>query len=216
MHPLPDTLSFEQGAAINLAYVTAYRALFDRAKIRAGEIVLIHGATGGVGLAAVQIASHHGAIVFGTGGTDDGRELALQHGAAKVFDHKQADYLAQITAATDGKGMDVIIEMLANINLDKDLGLLAPGGRIVVIGNRGRVEIDPRQMMMKECWITGMNYWGGGEKAVLNALAAINAHLRDGAYTPHVGQTFPLADAAKAHEAVMSDGGAQGKIVVTI
>ncbi|MGN6628109.1 MAG: NADPH:quinone reductase [Tepidisphaeraceae bacterium] len=216
VHPLPDGVSFEQGAAINIAYVTAYRALMDRADLRAGEIVLIHGATGGVGLAAVQIASHHGAIVLGTGGTEAGRQLAQAHGAARLFDHKASGYLQEITDATQGNGVDVVIEMLANVNLDKDLGLLAPGGRVVVIGNRGRVEIDPRQMMGKESSVTGVTYWGGGEKKVFDALAAINAHLRDGAYRPHVGERFALAEAARAQDAVMGHSGAQGKIVLTM
>lgn len=216
VHPLPDRLSFAQGAAINVAYVTAYRALFDRARLAPGEIVLIHGASGGVGIAAVQLAASHGAIVFGTAGTDEGLELVRSHGAVKVFNHKQPDYLDQIRAATGDKGgVDVIAEMLANVNLDKDLGLLAPGGRVVVIGNRGRVEIDPRQMMPKETSVTAVTYWGGGDAAVQHAIAAVSAGLRDGALTPVVGREILLAEAAKAHELVMSSG-AKGKIVLTM
>lgn len=216
VHALPDALSFEQGAAINIAYVTAYRALFDRANTKPGEIVLIHGATGGVGLAAVQIAARHGAIVLGTGGTPEGRTLAEQCGAAKTFDHRQSGYLDAITAATDGHGVDVIIEMLANVNLDHDLGLLAHGGRVVVVGSRGPVEIDPRQTMAKELTVTGVMYFGGGEAALMAALAAVDAGIRSGAFVPHVGEAFALADAAKAHEKVMSGGGTRGKIVLTM
>ena len=215
VHALPDSLSFEQGAALNVAYVTAYRALFDRGEVKPGDTVLVHGATGGVGLAAVRIAAHHGAIVLGTGGTDAGRALATAAGATETFDHKTPDYLDRIKAATANRGVDVVIEMLANVNLDKDLGLLAPHGRVVVIGNRGRVEIDPRQMMPKETDVRGVTYGGGGPAAVLKALAAVQAHVVAGAYVPHVGTTFPLADAAKAHEAVMSGGGARGKVVLT-
>jgi len=216
VHPLPDHLSFEQGAAINIAYVTAYRALFDRAHMTAGETVLIHGATGGVGLAAVQIASHFGAIVLGTGGTEEGRQLAQKHGATQMFDHHDPAYLEKIKSATRGEGVDVIIEMLANVNLDKDLGLLAHGGRVVVIGNRGRVEIDARQTMQKESSITGVMYAGGGPAAVQRAIAAISAGLREGVFVPHVGESFPLAEAAKAHEAVMKGSGAAGKITLTM
>lgn len=216
VHPLPDGVSFAQGAAINIAYVTAYRALFDRAKMAAGEIVLIHGATGGVGLAAVQIAAHFGAIVLGTGGSEQGRALAKKNGAIEVFDHHDAGYREKIMTATRGDGCDVIIEMLANINLDHDLSLLSHGGRVVVIGSRGRIEIDPRQMMAKESSVTGVMYWGGGDAAIRRAIAAISAGLRDDVFKPHVGQTFDLADAAKAHEAVMSDSGAAGKITLAM
>lgn len=216
VHALPDALSFEQGAAINIAYVTAYRALFDKAAIKPGEIVLIHGATGGVGLAAVQIAATHGAIVLGTGGTAEGRAQAEAHGAAKTFDHRASDYVDQIKAATNGHGVDVVIEMLANVNLEKDLGLVARDGRIVIIGSRGRTEIDPRFFMTTEATVTGVTYFGDGEATVLRALAAVDAQVRAGAYVPHVGQTFPLADVAKAHEAVMSGDGARGKIVLTM
>jgi NADPH2:quinone reductase len=216
VHALPDTLSFEQGAAINIAFVTAYRALFDRGQVKPGEIVLIHGATGGVGLAAVQIAARHGAIVLGTGGTVEGRQLAERHGAAKTFDHRQPAYRDAITAATGGHGVDVVIEMLANVNLDKDLGLLAHGGRVVVVGNRGRVEIDARQTMAKESTVTGVTYWGGGDAAVMAALAAVEAGVNAGTYVPFVGQAFPLEQAARAHEAVMAGDGARGKIVLTM
>jgi NADPH2:quinone reductase len=215
VHPLPDYLTFAQGAAVNVAYVTAYRALFDRAQLKPGEVVLIHGATGGVGLPAVQLAAAHGAIVLGTGGTDQGRSLVLQHGAANVFDHKQPGYEKQILEATQGKGVDVVIEMLANVNLDRDLSLIGFGGRIVVIGSRGRVEIDPRATMGKEAIITGLNYWSGGEKAVFHALAAVNAGLKDGSLKPVVGREFSLADTAKAHQAVM-ESGATGKVVVVM
>lgn len=215
VHPLPEGLSFAQGAAVNVAYVTAYRALFHRAQLKPGEVVLIHGATGGVGLAAVQLAAAHGAIVLGTGSTEEGRALATQNGAAKVFDHKEPGYEKQILDATQGKGVDVIIEMLANVNLDRDLGLVGPSGRIVVVGNRGRVEIDPRQMFGKESSITALNYWSGGEAAVMHAIAAVSAGLKDGSLKPVVGKEFPLSDASKAHEAVLNSG-ASGKIVLAM
>ena len=202
VHALPDALSFEQGAAINVAYVTAHRALFDRADLKPGDIVLIHGATGGVGLAAVQIAARHGAIVLGTGGTSEGRKRAEEHGAAKTFDHKQDGYLEQIKAATDGKGVDVVIEMAAHVNLDKDFTVIGRGGRVVVIGSRGPVQVDPRALMIKEPVITGVTYWGDGDATVMHALAAVDAQVRAGAYSPCVGQTLPAGGCG---------GGARGR-----
>lgn len=215
VHPLPDHLSFEQGAAINVAYVTAFRALFDRGRARPGEVVLVHGASGGVGTAAVQIASACGCIVFGTAGTDRGRLLVKAQGATQVFDHTDASYLSAIRAATAGRGVDVIVEMLANVNLDHDLSLLAPHGRVVIVGNRGRVEIDPRQTMGKELDVLGMQMWAAGEPAVQRAHAAIGAALSRRAYAPVVGETFPLADAPRAHERIMASGHL-GKVVLNV
>jgi NADPH:quinone reductase len=215
VHPLPEDLTFAQGAAVNVAYVTAYRALFDRAQVKPGEVVLVHGATGGVGLPAVQLAAAHGAIVFGTGGTDEGRSMVLQQGATRVFDHKEKGYEQKITDATNGKGVDVVIEMLANVNLDRDLSLVGKSGRVVIIGSRGRVEIDPRQTMAKEAVVTGLNYWSGGDAGVMHAIAAITAGLKDGSLKPVVGHEFPLADAGKAHEKVM-ESGALGKVVLVM
>lgn len=213
VHPLADHLSFEQGAAVNVAYVTAYRALVDRAGVRPGETVLVHGASGGVGIAAVQLASAMGCIVFGTAGSAQGRTLVTQQGAAMAFDHRESGYLDQIRNATRGRGPDAIIEMLANVNLDADLGLIAPGGRIVVVGNRGRVEIDPRQTMGKEATVTGVQMWAGGEAAVHRAHAHIVAGLARGTLEPVVGRSFPLDRAPEAHEAVMADGH-HGKVVL--
>jgi NADPH2:quinone reductase len=213
LHPLPENISFAQGAALNVPYGTAYRALFHRAHPKPGETVLVHGATGGVGLATVQLAVAHGCVVIGTGGTERGRQLVLKQGAAHAFDHKSKDYLDQIMKLTNGVGVNVIIEFLANVNLDKDLGVLAKFGRVVIVGNRGRVEIDPRQTMGKESSILGMNYWAGGESAVNEAQTAIVAGVKSGALKPVVDREYPLAEAAKAHEDVM-DEGSHGKIVL--
>lgn len=213
VHPLPERISFAQGAALNVPYGTAYRALFDRANVKPGEIVLIHGATGGVGTAAVQLAAARGCIVFGTGGTERGRQLVMQQGARQVFDHTAPDYADQITRATGGRGVDAIIEMLANANLERDLHLLARFGRVVVVGNRGRTELDPRLTMGKELAILGMQLWARGEGPVQEAHAAIGAGLANGTLNPVVGKQFPLADAAAAQEEVLH-GKAYGKVVL--
>jgi NADPH2:quinone reductase len=211
--PLPEKLSFAQGAAVGIPYGTAYRALFDRARALPGETVLVHGATGGVGSAAVELAVAHGMSVIGTGGTEQGRKLVRDLGAHHVLDHRAPGYLDELMKITDGKGVDVILEMLANVNLGKDLMVLAQFGRVVVIGNRGSVEIDARNTMGKESSILGMSLWAAGEAPVLRAHAAIAAGLANGALKPTVGREMPLADAPKAHEAVMKEP-AFGKIVL--
>ncbi|MBC8106803.1 MAG: NADPH:quinone reductase [Anaerolineae bacterium] len=213
VHRLPDNVSFAQGAAVNVPYGTAYRALFHRAYPKPGETVLVHGATGGVGIAAVQFAFAHGCIVIGTGGSERGRELVARQGAVHVLDHKSKDYLDELMKFTNNVGVNVIIEMLANVNLDNDLKVLAKFGRVVIIGNRGRVEIDPRQTMGKESSILGMNYWAGGDAAVAEAHHAIVAGLSNSTLRPIVDREYPLAEAAKAHEDVMGEG-SSGKIVL--
>ena len=150
IHPLPDKISFVQGAGVNTAYATAYRALFQRAGAVPGETVLVHGATGGVGTAAVQFARAFGLQVFATAGTDKGKELVEQEGAVKVFNHHAPTYMQDILEATHGRGIDVIVEMLANKNLANDLTVLAKEGRVVIVGSRGPVEINPREAMLRE------------------------------------------------------------------
>ena len=213
LHRLPDRISFSQGAGLFVPYVTAWRALFGRANTRAGDVVMIHGASGGVGSAATQFAVSIGAIVIGTAGSDDGLDLVRRQGATFAFNHKNPSYLDEIAKATNGRGPDVILEMLANVNLDHDLTLIAPGGRIVVIGNRGRVEIDPRKIMTKDVSVFGMALWGVPADEIRRAHEAIVAGLESGALSPVVGTEMPLRDAAKAHVQVMEPG-ARGKIVL--
>ncbi len=213
VHRLPARISFAQGAGLFVPYVTAWRALFGRANARAGDTVLVHGASGGVGIAATQFAVAAGLTVIGTAGTDEGLAVVTRQGARHAFNHRSAGYLGQITSATGGRGPDVILEMLANVNLDHDLTIVAPGGRIVVIGNRGRVEIDARKIMGKDCAVYGMALWGIPPDEVRRAHQAISAGLDSGTLNPVVGKEMPLADAAKAHVAVMAPG-AHGKIVL--
>lgn len=210
---LPAKVTFAQGAALGVPAATAYRALFHRARVKAGETVLIHGATGGVGLAAVQLARAFGCMVIGTGGSSEGRALVLKEGAHHVLDHHDPAYMDELMKLTGGRGVDAILEMLANVNLDKDLGALAKFGRIVVIGNRGRIEIDPRQTMAKDADIRGMTLFNVNQAELEEIHAALGAHLESGTLRPVIEQEMPLADAARAHEEVMK-GESRGKIIL--
>jgi NADPH:quinone reductase len=213
VHPLPENVSFAQGAGVNIPYATAYRALFWKAHALPGETVLIHGATGGVGVAAVQVARAHGMTVIGTGGTERGRFMAAAEGAHVVLDHRKPGYLEELMTFTGGRGVDVVLEMLANVNLDKDLTVLAQNGRVVVIGSRGTVEINPRHAMAKDASVLGLVLFNAGEKELKSIHAALFAGLASGALRPVVGQELLLAEAPRAHEAVMEPG-AFGKIVL--
>ena len=213
VHRLTPHLSYAQGAAINVPYATAYRGLFQRAKAVAGEIVLVHGASGGVGIASVQLARAVGIKVIGTGGTREGRDLVAKEGAHHVLDHRAANYLDEVSALTEGRGVDVILEMLANVNLGNDLKMLAKSGRVVVIGNRGSIEINPRDAMGRDAAILGMTLMNASEHDLASIHAGIMAGLENNTLRPVVGREFPLADATRAHEAVMEPG-AYGKRVL--
>ncbi|MFN3649287.1 MAG: NADPH:quinone reductase [Armatimonadota bacterium] len=213
VHPLPDNTSFAAGAGLNVPYATAYRALFQRAHAAAGETLLVHGASGGVGIAAVQFARAHGMTVVGTAGSDRGRELVLAQGAHHALDHHAPDYLEQALALTGGRGFDVILEMLANVNLGKDLQVLAPGGRVAVIGSRGTVEVNPRDVMAREAAVLGVLLFGATDRERTGLHAAIYAGLENGTLCPVVGEEIPLAEAPRAHQAVMEPG-AYGKVVL--
>jgi len=213
VHPLPANISFAQGAAMGTPYATAYRGLLQRADAKPGETVLVHGASGGVGTAAVQLARARGLRVFGTAGSDKGRKLAREQGAHEVFDHHAPDQFEQIMNATGGRGVDVIVELLANENLGKDLTILAKGGRVAIIGSRGRVEIDPRDAMQRDVDLRGMVMPNTPPAELASIHAALVAGLESGTLRPVIGKEFPLADAAQAHQAVMEPG-ALGKIVL--
>src|SRR5438128_12210191 len=213
VHPLPANISFAQGAAIGTPYATAYRGLFQRADGKPGETVLVHGASGGVGTAAVQLARARGLRVFGTAGSDEGCKLAREQGAHEVFDHRAPDHFEQIMNATNGRGVDVIVEMLANVNLGRDLTILAKRGRVVIIGSRGRVEIDPRDAMQRDADVRGMAIPNTPPEELASIHAALVAGLENGTLRPAIGKELPLADAGEAHRVVM-ESDAFGKIVL--
>ena len=215
VHPLPQHVSVAQGAALGVPAATAYRALFQRGNAMGAETVLIHGATGGVGSCAVQMARAAGLIVIGTGGSEPGRSLLLDLGAHHVLDHTKDDYLKQAMQITGGRGIDLIIEMLANVNLAKDLEVLAKFGRVVVVGSRGEVEINPRDTMRNDADIRGMLLYSATPAELRSIHAAIGAMLENQTLRIVVGKELPLAEAARAHREII-DGKAMGKMVLVV
>jgi len=214
VHHLPGPISFEQGAALGVPYGTAYRGLFQRGLAKAGETLLVHGASGGVGTAALQLARAAGLVVIGTASTDGGLKLVRDEGAHHVLNHSTEGYLDELMQLTEGRGVDLILEMLANKNLGKDLTVLAKKGRVVVIGSRGTVEINPRDTMSREADIRGLTLMSASEQEYLQMHAALVAGLESGTLCPVIGQEIPLAEAARAHVEVMKPSGAHGKIVL--
>jgi NADPH2:quinone reductase len=214
VHRLPDNVSFEQGAAMGIPYGTAFRGLFQRGEAKAAETVLIHGASGGVGTAAVQLARAAGLTVIGTAGSERGMQLVQAEGAQHVFNHSSEGYLDELMKLTEGRGVDLVLEMLANKNLGKDLTVLAKRGRVVVIGSRGPVEINPRDAMGRDADIRATRMMNTTEQEYKQMHAALVAGLEDGTLRPVIGQQIPLAEAARAHVEVMKPSGAYGKIVL--
>jgi len=212
---LPAHVTFGAGASLGVPAATAHRALFGRASAQRGETVLVHGASGAVGLAAVQLAKDAGLRVLGTAGTESGRALVTHEGADAAFDHHDAGRVAAIRDATGGKGVDVVLEMLANVNLDTDLALLAHRGRVVVIGSRGRVEIDPRQTMGKDAAILGMTLWNVPADELRQINLALTDALERRALRPVVSREFPLEQAAAAQQEALANG-TNGKVVIVM
>lgn len=212
-HLLPKNISYAQGAGVHVPYATAHRALFHFARAHGAETVLVHGASGGVGTAAVQLARAAGLTVFGTASSEKGRALAAAEGAHHVVDHRAPNYLEQLMTLTGGRGFDIILEMLANVNLGADLKLLAMRGRVIVIGSRGDVQISPRDTMGRDAAIYGMALWNATDEELHGIHAAIRAGMENGTLRPIVGKELPLTDAAQAHKQVMEPG-AYGKIVL--
>lgn len=213
VHRLPENISFVQGAGVWVPYGTAYHALHHFAQARAGETLLVHGASGGVGCAAVQIARAMGVTVFGTAGSEKGLELVRKEGAQQAFQHSKSGYQDEIMKATGGRGVDVILEMLANVNLGGDLKMLAQNGRVIVIGSRGDVTITPRDLMARRASVRAFTLWAVQPAEEAEIHAGIVAGLEDGTLRPIVGKQIPLAEAARAHKEVL-ESGAAGKIVL--
>ena len=211
---LPENVSFEQGAGVFVPYATAYRALFQKARGKAGETVLVHGASGGVGIAAIQWAKNAGLTVIGTASSEEGRKLVTEQGANYVVDHSQENYLSEILEITNGKGVEIILEMLANVNLQKDFEVLAKFGRVSIIGNRGSLEFNPRAIMSKDASVFGLSLFNAPDAEMDEIHAAIFDGLEAGFLKPIVGKTFPLEQAVEAHRAVIEEK-AFGKIVLT-
>jgi NADPH2:quinone reductase len=213
IHRLPSHITFAEGAGVGVPYVTAWRALFEKGRAVPGETVLIHGASGAVGVGATQIAVASGLRVFGTAGTERGRQLAREQGAHEVFDHTSPGYDKDIIAKTGGRGVDLVVEMLANVNLVRDLEMIAKRGRIAIVGNRGSLELNPRGIMGKDATVVGFTNWNATPSELAIAHAAIVAGMDRAGYKPQVGKEMPLADAPRAHEEVLKPG-AYGKIVL--
>lgn len=215
VYPLPDSVSFTQGTAVVNSYPTAYYPLFNLAHAQTGNKLFVHGASGAVGTAAVQLARAAGMTVVGTAGSDRGLELVRHQGAHHVLNHRESNYLQQALELTDEKGYDVILEMNASKKLADDVGLVGTFGRIIVIGGTDApVTFDPTPILWKGASIIGLYIGLTTPEESAQIHSALYSQLQNNTLRPIVGQEFACADVAKAHEAVHQSSSA-GKIVLT-
>jgi len=216
IYSLPDNVSFEQGAGVNIPYATAYHALFQRGRAKPGQFVLIHGASGAVGTAAIQFGVLHGLQLIGTAGSESGKEVLQKEGVKWVLNHKSETHFEEVLKITKNAGVDVILEMLANVNLANDLKIMAIGGRVCIVGSRGSIQIDPRDAMVKRSEILGLSLHSATSNELTEIHAAIFAGLSNGALKPNVSKTYHLEEASKSHEDVINppSGGALGKLIL--
>jgi len=214
--PLHPRLTFAQGAALGTPYFTAYRALIQGACLKPGERVLVHGASGAVGTAAIQIARATGAVVIGTAGTKEGMDVVQKCGAHQVFNHNHKSYEKKLMEATNDEGFDVIIEHLANINLAHDIQMIKKNGRVMVVGCRGTVTINPRNLMLTEASIRGVALGNSTTADYREMGCAMVAGIEAGWVNPVINREYSMEEVQQVHFDIVHSKGAKGKLVIKV
>lgn len=215
---VPDNLDDREAAAVPQAFITAHDAIRSQAGLTMGETLLVQGATGGVGTAAIQIALAAGARVLGVTRSDDGRQLVSELGAEPIND---ADVATEVAEATDGRGADVILELIGAPHFPANLDALAPKGRIIVVGVGGGAvtEVALMGLMLKRATLRGTVLRGRSteEKALVVSDFAreVLPHLASGAIRPLVDRSFPLADITDALDYIAAPG-KRGKVLLDL
>ena len=218
--PIPAGMSFTSAAAFGLTYATSDHALRDRGELKAGETLLVLGAAGGVGLAAIEIGKALGARVIACASTDDKLAVCREHGADATINYASEDLRDRIKALTDGRGADVVYDPVGGAYTELALRSIAWRGRLLVVGfAAGDIPRIPLNLtLLKGCSIVGV-YWGEFTRREPARFADAMRQLGDwyaaGALRPHVSATFPLDRASEAL-ALMADRKVKGKVVVTM
>ena len=217
--PLPKGLSLVEAAAIPETFFTVWTNVFERGQLKKGESILIHGGTSGIGTTAIQLANACGARVLTTAGSEEKCEAARRLGAAHAFNYRTTDWAAAAMDATDGRGLDVVLDMVGGDYIPRNLALLATDGRLVQIAflKQPKAEIDFSVMMRKRAWITGSTLRPRTPVEKGAIAAALKRHvwplLEAGTVKPIVYKVFPLAQASEAHR-LMEAGTHIGKLVL--
>src|SRR5262245_9086251 len=215
---IPDAMSFEEGSAFGLVYQTSYCALVERAGLQPGESLLVHGAAGGVGLAAVQLGKTLGARVLATAGTPAKLEIARQAGADVLIDYRSEDWVERVKAATGGEGADVIYDPVGGDVFDGSTRCLAFAGRLLVIGFAGgRIpSIAANRILLKNVSIVGVHwglYQGRGSPLIDRWMDALFALYEKRQVRPVIYRSYPLREAAAGLKAI-AERESYGKVVL--
>lgn len=219
--PAPGALDLVEAAALPEAACTVWSTVFEAARLRAGESLLVHGGTSGIGTFAVQLAKASGVRVFATAGTAAKCARAVELGAETAINYTDDDFVRVVHDRTSGRGVDVVLDVVGGPYLDRNLVALAPDGRLVVIATQGgrRAELDFRDLMAKRATV----YAAGLRARPAEQKAAIVAAVRDrvwplveaGAIRPVIEAEVPMSDASRAHQ-ILEDGQHIGKVLLTV
>jgi putative PIG3 family NAD(P)H quinone oxidoreductase len=219
--PIPKGLSMVEAAAIPETFLTVWTNLFERGRCQAGDVVLIHGGTSGIGTTAIQLANAWGARVFATAGSAEKARACEKLGASRGIDYKTEDFVAVIRAETQGYGVDVTLDMVAGPYVPRNLDIAAVEGRVVIISTLGgtRAEINMVPIMMKRLTLTGSTLRARTVAQKASVADGVRKHvyplIESGKVRPVIFKTFPLAEASEAHR-LMESSQHIGKIVLTV
>jgi NADPH2:quinone reductase len=217
---LPNGMDFVTGAGFAVVYGTAQVGLERRARLQPGEVLLVHGAAGGVGLAAVEVGRRMGATVIATASSEEKLALAKAHGAQHAINYREKDFRDEVKALTDGRGADVIFDPVGGEVFKQSVRCINWEGRILVIGfASGEIpELPVNLTLVKNMSVVGV-YWGAYRKRDSEVLQQSWQQLLqwfdEGALTPHISATYPLAQTPAALASLM-ERRATGKVVITI
>ena len=218
--PVPQGLSDVEAASLPETFFTVWSNVFDRGRLQAGEVLLVHGGSSGIGVTAIQLARARGATVIVTAGSAEKCAACVRLGANHAINYREQDFVAEVLRLTDGRGADVVLDMVAGDYVARELGCLAEDGRVVIIAVQGgaRAALDAGVLMRKRLTVTGSTLRPRPVAFKAAIGQALRAHawplLASGAVRPVIHSTFPAAEAAAAH-ALMESNQHVGKIVLT-
>jgi NADPH:quinone reductase len=219
--PVPAGLSIAEAAALPETYFTVWHNVFERGRLQAGESFLVHGGSSGIGTTAIQLAAARGARVFATAGSEAKCRACLDLGAEVAVNYREADFVAAVREATDGRGADLILDMVGGDYIPRNVRALALDGRLVMIAFLGgpKAELNFAQVMAKRLTITGSTLRPRSIEAKAGIAAALEREvwplIASGRIRPVMDEVFPLAEAAAAH-ARMESSAHIGKIVLEV
>ena len=219
--PVPETVGLVDAASLPETYFTVWTNVFQRGGLTAGQSFLVHGGSSGIGVTAVQLAHAFGARVFATAGSAEKCDACLALGAHEAINYRQSDFVAEVMARTSGRGVDLILDMVAGSYLQRNLNALALEGTVVMIGlmEGTETQFNIGALLTRRLTITGSTLWARTPEqkaAIGHALQAeVWPLFEQGALRPVVHQTFPLEQATQAHEALERSDHV-GKILLTM